>query len=111
MIVMAGGFPTDFPFPDDPDAVPAERLGRIPPTYRQAVARGAPINTDKDTIIHRMLRDRKADRPGDLFWWARKEREFVAAISTMLGSQIISRMVTNGTRLAKPLLARVRGGH
>jgi hypothetical protein len=84
MIVMLGGFPTDYAFPDNPDAVPAERLANIPPQYRQAVARNAPINTNKDTIIHRMLNGRKGDNPLSLFWWARKEREFFAAISRVV---------------------------
>jgi hypothetical protein len=80
MIVMAGAFPTDFPFPDNPAPFPAEVIERLPPTYRRAVARDAPVNANKDTIIHRMLRFRKRDLPTDLFWWARMEREAMVAV-------------------------------
>ena len=80
MIVMAGAFPTDFPFPDNPDKFPPEMIERLPPAYRRVAARDAPVNTNKDTIIHRMLRTRKRDLPIDLFWWARMEREAIVAI-------------------------------
>ena len=80
MIVMAGAFATDFPFPDGPAPFPAEVIKELPPTYARAVARDAPVNTNKDSIIHRMLRERKRDRPTDLFWWARKEREAMVAL-------------------------------
>jgi len=80
MIVMAGAFPTDFSFPDDPTPFPPEVIEQLPPTYARAVARNAPINPNKDTILHRMLRERKRDRPNDLFWWARKERETMVAL-------------------------------
>jgi ectoine hydroxylase-related dioxygenase (phytanoyl-CoA dioxygenase family) len=79
MIVMAGAFATDFPFPDTPAPFPAETIAQLPPTYRRAVSRDAPVNTNTHTIIHRMLRDRKRDRPTQLFWWARMEREALAA--------------------------------
>jgi ectoine hydroxylase-related dioxygenase (phytanoyl-CoA dioxygenase family) len=80
IIVMAGAFPTDFSFPDDPTPFAPEVIEQLPPTYARAVARNAPINPNKDTIIHRMLRERKRDRPNDLFWWARKEREAMVAL-------------------------------
>ena len=80
MIVMAGAFPTDFPFPDNPAPFPPNVIAHLPPTYARAVARDAPVNTNKDSIIHRMLRERKRDRPTDLFWWARKEREAMVAL-------------------------------
>ncbi len=79
MIVMAGAFPTDFSFPDKPDPFGAEVIEQLPPTYARAVARNAPVNSSKDTIIHRTLQERKHDRPTDLFWWARMEREAAVA--------------------------------
>lgn len=81
MIVMAGAFATDYPFPDNPASFSAEMIERLPPNYRQAASREAPINTNRDTIIHRMLRMRRPDRPTDLFWWARMERRTMEAIS------------------------------
>ena len=83
MIVMAGAFPTDFAFPDEPDPFPAATTDRLPPNYRRAVARNAPINTDKNTMMHRMLRDRRPDRPTDLFWWARKEKEAMVGAANL----------------------------
>ena len=80
MIVMAGAFPTDFQFPDNPAPFSPDVTAHLPPTYARAVARDAPVNTKKDSIIHRMLRERKRDRPSDLFWWARKEREAMVAL-------------------------------
>src|SRR5436190_3051592 len=80
MIVMAGAFATDFPFPDTPTPFPAEVIGQLPPTYARVVARDLPVNTNKETIIHRMLRSRKGDLPSDLFWWARMEREAMVAL-------------------------------
>ena len=79
MIVMAGAFPTDFSFPDNPDPFPPEMIERLPPAFRRAVARDAPVNTNKDTIIHRMLASRTRDVPTQLFWWARMEREAIGA--------------------------------
>jgi ectoine hydroxylase-related dioxygenase (phytanoyl-CoA dioxygenase family) len=79
MIAMAGAFSTDFPFPDNPAKFPPEMIERLPPVYRRAAARDAPVNTYKDTVVHRMLRTRKRDLPTDLFWWARMEREAVVA--------------------------------
>jgi hypothetical protein len=80
MIVMAGAFPTDFPFPDNPEKFPPDMIERLPPTYRRVAARDAPVNTNNNTILHRMLRTRKRDLPINLFWWARMEREAVVAI-------------------------------
>jgi ectoine hydroxylase-related dioxygenase (phytanoyl-CoA dioxygenase family) len=82
MIVMAGAFPTDFPFPDNPDPFPPERIETLPPTFRRAVARDAPVNANKDTIIHRMLRNRQRDVPTQLFWWARMERQAIEAAAS-----------------------------
>jgi ectoine hydroxylase-related dioxygenase (phytanoyl-CoA dioxygenase family) len=79
MIVMAGAFPTDFPFPDNSDPFPPEIIEELPPVFRRAVARDAPVNANKDTIIHRMLRSRKRDLPTNLFFWARMEREAMVA--------------------------------
>jgi hypothetical protein len=81
MIVMAGAFPTEFPFPDTPDPFPAATTERLPPTYRRAVKRDAPINTDKNTMMHRVLKSQRRDRPVDLFWWARKEKEMMVHVS------------------------------
>jgi Phytanoyl-CoA dioxygenase (PhyH) len=80
MVVLAGGFPTDFPFPDSPDPFPDDIIKSVPPTYGRALARDLPINTDKNTVIHRMLANRRPDSPSDLFWWARKERELLVAM-------------------------------
>jgi ectoine hydroxylase-related dioxygenase (phytanoyl-CoA dioxygenase family) len=91
MIVMAGAFATDFSFPDNPDPFPPEVLERVPPTFRQAAARNAPVNTNKDTVIHRLMRTRKGDAPTQLFWWARKEREAMVGVCH-LGMRLYERL-------------------
>ncbi|MBX9845833.1 MAG: phytanoyl-CoA dioxygenase family protein [Xanthobacteraceae bacterium] len=81
MIVMAGAFPTEFAFPDNPDPFPAEMVNRLPPKYRKAVSRDAPANSGTDTMTHRVLKSQRPDRPTDLFWWARKEKEAMVQLS------------------------------
>ncbi len=77
MIVMAGGFPTDYPFPDEPQPFDPVQLNKIPPTYRRIAARDLPPNTDKTSIVHRLQEVRRRERPTNLFWWARRERELM----------------------------------
>jgi hypothetical protein len=84
MIVMAGGFPTDFPFPDAPEPFDADNVNSLPPTYRRVAARDLPANTEKTSIIHRLTNERWRERPTDLFWWARKERELMVMMVAYL---------------------------
>jgi hypothetical protein len=81
MIAMAGGFPTDFPFPDEPAPFDAGALARLPPNFQRAAARGAPVNREKNTIIQRMVSARRRDTPAQVFWWARQERALVMRLS------------------------------
>jgi hypothetical protein len=83
MIVMAGGFPTDFPFPDEPAPFDSDMVNSLPPTYRRVAARDLPANTEKNSIIHRLAAERLRERPTDLFWWSRKERELMVAFFTV----------------------------
>jgi hypothetical protein len=84
MIVMAGAFPTEFPFPDSPEAFPQQALDRLPPRYRQYASRELPPNPDQNSFMHRMLRGRREEGPSSLFWWVRKERELIAELSVRL---------------------------
>jgi hypothetical protein len=84
MIVMAGAFPTEFAFPDDPATFSKGALDRLPPRYRQYASRELPANPDRNSYIHRMLRERRRDHPASLFWWVRKEHDLIARLSVGL---------------------------
>jgi hypothetical protein len=115
MVVMAGAFPTDFPFPDDPAPFPADVVDKLPPTWRRVVARDLPVNTEKNTLLRRMLAERRPDRPTGLFWWARIERALMVKIA-IATDRVRARaasdkqaIVSAGASAATTLRSRARG--
>lgn len=81
MMLMAGAFPSEAPFPDKVPVPPADKLDCLPPRLRAAAAQSLPGNPGRDTILHRMFEHRAKARFPDLFYLARLERLVADAVS------------------------------
>jgi len=73
MIVLLGGFPTEFPFPDEVKAQPREVMDQLPASIRKGVS-PQPDNTDRSALVYWMLANRRRIWPLGLFFMARLER-------------------------------------
>jgi hypothetical protein len=80
MIVLIGGFPTDFPFPDEVKSPPAQVINALPASI-QAGLIPQPKKIDTDTVIHWMLNNRPRAPWFSLFSLARLERRLANVIS------------------------------
>jgi hypothetical protein len=100
MIVLAGGFPTEFPFPSKVTPPPEDVLATLPPTYAKWLRADAPPNATKDSLIHWMLGGRKKPVPLDAFWLAHAERSLLRLAANTL-DDYDSRKPPQGTRLQR----------
>ena len=77
MVVLIGGFPTEFPFPDRVD-IPADSvLKALPPGLREFTDfRGRPDNSDQNAFVYEMLQKREKVAILSLWWWAQLERKW-----------------------------------
>jgi hypothetical protein len=81
MLMLLGAFPTDFPFPDEVTPPPAEVLAKLPLAVRLAASAQAPVNEERETLMHWMLANRRPLRPFGLFSLARLERRIADRLS------------------------------
>jgi hypothetical protein len=81
MIVLIGGFPTEFPFPDNVTPPSAEVIQSLPLSIQRGLV-PQPANTDRSTVVHWMHGQRRSASPLDLFGLARLERKVANALAT-----------------------------
>ena len=99
MVALLGAFPTEFPYPDSVKMPPAEVLNRLPPAIQAVVRQDQPPNSDTDTIIHEVLRNRRAPEYPDPFYLARLERRSADLLSAPV--LFTDRMVRKGYLAAR----------
>jgi len=81
MRLMVGAFPTDFPYPDKVNPPSDSILQKLPPNARKAASAALPENTEKDTLMHRIIKSQKPPGFLGLFYMARLERKVANVFS------------------------------
>lgn len=76
MIPMVGGFPTDFPYPDEVKPPDDAVLTTLPPSVRAAAGQTLPVNQNAQGILHRLARKEKKPPFLSLLHLAQLERRF-----------------------------------
>jgi hypothetical protein len=76
MISMIGGFPTDFPYPDEVIPPSDDVLASLPPAVKAAAAQTMPVNTNPNGILHRLSHKNRKPPFLSLLHLAQLERKF-----------------------------------
>jgi len=76
------------------------KLAKLPPALRLAASTEAPVNEERDTVVHWMLENRRRLWPMSLFHLARQERRLAVVLSRW--SRGISEWWQNGHHVTPP---------
>ncbi len=107
VVILAGLFPSESPFPFGVREWPEEILQNLPPNLADALRGGGPPNEPSDTLLAIMHRERTRARPFSLFWLAALEKSVISALSFALQSTIAHPRVLGWTRRIYARMLRI----